>query len=91
MLMPTIRNTKTITDLREKALQLLSQVQKEGPAYIFHHSKPRAVMLSMDAYAGILDTLEDHLDTIKARQLEENPEIGGISLVELAKKYKLNV
>ncbi len=91
MLIPTDKNTKTITDLRERTLQLLSQVQKDGLAYIFHHSKPRAVILSMDEYAGMLDTLEDHLDTIKARQLEENPEVGGIGLGELAKKYKLNV
>ena len=89
MLIPTSKNTKTITDLREKAVELLDQVQKEGPAYIFHRSKPKAVMLSVDEYFSLMELLEDYIDSLKAQELEANPEKGGISLKELAQKYNL--
>lgn len=89
MLIPTTKNTKTITDLREKALQILNQLKKEGPTYIFHRSRPKAVMLSVEEYATLLETLEDYLDIITAKSLEERPEKGGISLEELARKYHL--
>ncbi len=91
MLIPTKENTKTITDLRERALELLDQVQKSGPTYIFHHSQPKAVMLSMEEYTNLLDTLEDYLDSIRAQELEANPESGGKSLSELAKTYHLKI
>ena len=89
MLIPTKENTKTITDLRERALDLLKQVQKSGPTYIFHHSQPKAVMISIEEYANLLDTLEDYLDSLKAQDLEANPESGGKTIAELAKKHSL--
>lgn len=91
MLIPTKENTKTITDLRENALKLLDQVQKSGPTYIFHHSKPKAVMLSMEEYANLLETLEDYLDSLRAQELEKNPEKGGVTLSELAKAHNLRI
>ncbi|MBI2314797.1 type II toxin-antitoxin system Phd/YefM family antitoxin [Candidatus Daviesbacteria bacterium] len=89
MLIPTAKNTKTITDLREKAVELLDQIQKSGPAFIFQHSKPRAVMLSIEEYANMLEMLEDYFDSLKAKELEEDPQKGGISLAQLARKYHL--
>lgn len=89
MLLPTAKNTKTITDLREKAVELLTQVQKSGPAFIFQHSKPKAVMLSIEEYSNLMEMLEDYFDSLKAKELEENPQKGGISLQNLIKKYHL--
>lgn len=89
MLLPTNKNTKTITDLREKAVELLDQIDKIGPTFIFHHSKPKAVMLSMKEYANLMDSLEDYKDSLVAKDLEKNPEKGGINLDQLAKKYQL--
>lgn len=89
MIIPTTKNTKTITDLREKALELLEQTKKGGPTFIFHRSKPMAVMLSLDEYENLLETLEDYQDHVLAKELEESPEQGGVSLRELAKKHKL--
>ncbi len=91
MIIPTVQNTRTITDLREKALELLHQVNKSGPTFIFHRSKPKAVMLSIDEYAFLLEMLEDYLDSSKAKELEENPETGGLTLKEMAKKYQLSI
>lgn len=91
MIIPTAQNTKTITDLRERALELLKQVGKSGPTFILHRSKPKAVILSIEEYANLLEMLEDYLDGLKAQELEENPEKGGLTLAELAKKYKITV
>ena len=91
MLIPTVKNTRTITDLREKALEMLEQTKKVGPTFIFHHSKPKAVMLSIEEYSNMVEMLEDYFDTLKAKTLEEEDEKGGISLEQLIKKYNLNV
>lgn len=91
MIIPTAQNTKTITDLREKALELLKQVGKSGPTFILHRSKPKAVMLSIDEYVNLLEMLEDYMDSDKAKELEENPETGGFTLEEMAKKYKISI
>jgi len=91
MIIPTAHNTKTITDLREKALEMLEQTKKAGPTFILHRSKPTAVMLSIEEYANMLEMLEDYFDALKATELEEAGEKGGISLAQLIKKYHLNV
>ena len=91
MLIPTVKNTRTITDLREKALEMLEQTKKVGPTFIIHHSKPKAVMLSNEEYSNMVEMLEDYFDTLKAKTLEEEDEKGGISLEQLIKKYNLNV
>lgn len=89
MIIPTDKNTKTITDLREKAVELLEQTKKSGPTFIFHRSKPKAVMLSIEEYSTLMEMLEDYFDSLKAQELEENPEKGGVNLEQLAKKYNL--
>lgn len=91
MVILTAKNTKTITDLRENALGMLEQTKKLGPTFILHRSKPKAVMLSIEEYSNMIEMLEDYFDSIKAKELEEVPEKGGISLDQLIKKYSLNV
>lgn len=90
MLIPTEKNIKTVTDLRERTLELLRQTKVSGPTIIFHHSKPMAVMLSIDEYSNMAEMLEDYLDIQEAKELEENPQKGGISLKKLAQKYQLD-
>ena len=91
MIIPTSRNTKTITDLREKTVELLEQIKNSGPTFIFHHSKPKAVMLSIEEYSNMMSMLEDYFDALKAKEMEEEGAKGGISLDQLIKKYQLNV
>jgi len=91
MIIPTAENTKTITDLREKAVELLEQIKSSGPTFIFHHSKPKAVMLSIEEYSNIMEMMEDYFDSLKAKELEESPEKGGITLAALIKKYNVAV
>lgn len=87
MLIPTPQNVKTITDMREDALGLLNSVQKQGVTYIFHHSKPRAVLLNIDEFVRIQDIIEDYLDEQEAILLEKEPKGKGIPLKKILKKY----
>lgn len=91
MIIPTSKNTKTVTDLRERAVEMLDQAKKAGPTFILHRSKPKAVMLSIEEYSNMMEMLEDYFDTLKAKTLEEEEEKGGISLEQLIKKYNLNI
>lgn len=91
MVIPTPKNTKTVTDLREKAVEMLEQARKAGPTFILYRSKPKAVMLSIEEYSNMMEMLEDYFDAIRAKELEEEGEKGGVSLDQLIKKYHLNV
>lgn len=85
MIIPTAENVKTVTDLRENIINILAAVNKrEGPTYIFHHSRPRAILLSIEEYIKLQELLEDYSDAIEAMELEKNPEKGGQSLEEVA-------
>lgn len=91
MIIPTTKNTKTVTDLRERAVEMLEQTKKIGPTFILHRSKPKAVMLSIEEYSNMMEMLEDYFDALKAKELEEEGEVGGISLDQLIRKYNLTV
>lgn len=88
MLIPTPQNTKTITDLREDALGVLSDVDKLGLVYLFQHSDPRAVMLSLREFARLRELLEDRADERDAAQLALEDRGEGIPFKRIAKKYQ---
>ena len=73
MLIPTSKNVKTITDMREDALGLLNLVKKNGVTYIFHCSEPKAVMLDIDEFVRIQELLEDYFDEMEAQKLAKEP------------------
>lgn len=88
MLLPTRQNTKTITDLREDALGVLSDVDALGMVYLFQHSDPRAVVLSMKEFARLHELLEDRVDEKDAAALSLEERGAGIPLKKIAKKYQ---
>lgn len=88
MLLPTRRNTKTITDLREDALGVLSDVDTLGMVYLFQHSDPRAVVLSMKEFAKLCELLEDRADEKEARELSLEDRGSGVPFTTIAKKYQ---
>lgn len=88
MLIPTPQNTKTITDLREDALGVLSDVDKLGLVYLFQHSDPRAVLLSLEEFAKLRELLEDRADERDAAELALENRGVGIPLKRVAKKYQ---
>lgn len=83
----TSHNTKTITDMREKAAELLEEVKRLGVVYVFQHSDPKAVMLSMDQYERISELLEDHLDEMEAVKLSKEKRGKGIPLSDIISQY----
>jgi len=88
----TANNVKTITDMRERALALLRQVEKsKGPLYIFHHSRPRAVFLAVEKYKKLCDLLEDYFDSLRAREYEKinKKKINWDSLEDLKKELRV--
>lgn len=88
MLIPTTQTVKTITDLRENALGLLADIEKSGLVYIFHHSKPKAVMLSMENFITLNELIEDYLDELEAKKLASEKKGKGIPLTEIIRKYQ---
>lgn len=88
MLLPTSQNTKTITDLREDALGVLSDVDKLGLVYLFQHSDPRAVVLSLKEFSKLHELIEDRADERDALELSREDRGEGIELKKVAKKYQ---
>lgn len=87
MLLPSTRNVKTITDMRENALALLDLVEKKGLAYIFYRSKPRAIMLSMEEFSRLQELIEDYLDELEVEKLVKEPRGKGTPFSKIAQKY----
>ncbi|MDP1722509.1 MAG: hypothetical protein Q8L37_04850 [Candidatus Gottesmanbacteria bacterium] len=88
MLLPTRQNTKNITDLREDPLKVLSDVDSLGFVYLFQHSDPRAVMLSLREFARLRELAEDRTDEQDAAELAEEDRGVGIPLRNIVKKYQ---
>lgn len=88
MLLPTRQNTKTITDLREDTLGVLSDVDTLGLVYLFQHSDLRAVVLSMKEFARLRQLVEDREDEREAAELSLEDRGVGVPLKNIAKKYQ---
>jgi len=88
MLLPTSQNTKTITDLREDALGVLSDVDKLGLVYLLQHSNPRAVVLSLKEFTKLCELVEDRADEWDALELSSEDRGIGIPIKTIAKKYQ---
>lgn len=88
MLIPTTNNIKTITDMREDALGLLESVKQLGLIYVFQHSNPKAVMLSLEEFTKLCELVENRLDEIEAVKLSKEKRGKGIPLSEIISKYK---
>lgn len=94
MIIPTKDNIRTITDMRERALELLRDVQKrEQPTIIFHRNSPEAVLLSVKEYNHLMDLLEDYIDGEMAREFEKRPkkQKSYLTSEEVTKKLKVTV
>lgn len=86
--MPTTKNVKTVTDMREDALGLLRDTQSNGLIYIFHRSDPKAVMLSLDEFYRFQEMTEDYLDEIDAAKLAKEPRGELVPIPRVMKEYK---
>lgn len=88
MLLPTRQNIKTITDLREDALGVLSDVDRLGLVYLFQHSDPRAVVLSLKEFTKLRELIEDRTDERDAAELNLENRGKGTPLKTIVRKYQ---
>lgn len=86
--MLTAKQIKTITDMREDAVGLLEEVANQGIVYLFQHSNPRAVMLSLEEFERLQELVEDHLDELEAVKLAKEKRGKGVSLKTILARYK---
>lgn len=72
MIIPTDKDIRTITDMRENTLELLHSLQKkQDPTVIMHRNSPKAILLSIKRYNQLMSMLEDYLDEELAVALEK--------------------
>lgn len=72
MLIPTSKNTKTVSHMRKDPIGLLKSVDhSEGPNYIFYRSTPRAVLLNIANYQKLVEMAEDYLDSLAGQEYEK--------------------
>ena len=74
--------------MREDAIGLLATVKDQGIIYLFQHSNPKAVMLSVEEFVRLQELVEDHLEELEAVKLFKEERGEGISLEKIISKYK---
>ena len=81
----------TISDLRFKTKDVFKKV-KYNPVYLFHRSSPKGVILSMEKYKEMMDTLEDYFLSLKVGEyeLEDKKSVNWISHSDVRKLIKAN-
>ncbi|MBI2051208.1 type II toxin-antitoxin system Phd/YefM family antitoxin [Candidatus Roizmanbacteria bacterium] len=87
MLIPTPENTKNVTELREKTLEVLRAVKKYGIIYVMQRSDPKAILISLEEFQRMQELVEDYLDELDARELAKKPRGRGIPLSAILKRY----
>lgn len=90
MLIPTVNNTRNITDFRNDPDSILDTIKgRSEPLYLLRGSTPKAVILDIEEYIRLREYLEDYEDSLVAMELERNPEEDGITFDKLIEKYNL--
>lgn len=75
--------------MREDAIGLLKDVQKMGLVYLFQHSDPKAVILSLESFQRLQDLIEDYQDSIEAEKILLDPTTKFVPFEKFWKKNKL--
>jgi PHD/YefM family antitoxin component YafN of YafNO toxin-antitoxin module len=93
MLIPTVQNTRNITDFRTDPNSILEFVQgKDDPLYLFRGSEPKAVVLDITEYARLREALENYQDFLLISEIASDPaRHEGTPLEKIIKKYNINV
>ncbi|MEK7527402.1 MAG: type II toxin-antitoxin system Phd/YefM family antitoxin [Patescibacteria group bacterium] len=89
MLVPTVNNTRNITDFRTNPDSILETVKKlDGPLYLFRGSVPKAIVLDPEKYNEMLEMIEDYQDELRALELESDAKRhqGAVSFKQVLKE-----
>lgn len=81
----------TISDLRFKTKDVLKKV-KNNPVYLFHRSSPQGVILSMEKYKEMTDSLEDYFLSLKVGEYEneDKKSVNWVTQKDVKKLIKAN-
>lgn len=87
----TLNNIGTISDMRLNPHKLLKKAQNE-PVYVFHRTKPKAVIMSIEDYLAMQDNLEDYYLAKKAEEYEkeDKAKMKWVSQKEVEKMFLKN-
>lgn len=89
MLIPTPQNVKTVTDMRERALSLIKDVQRLGVAFLFQRSDPKLVLLSLDEYQRLAELAQEQIEVTEAEKILLDKGVKFLPIERFWKKYKL--
>lgn len=64
------QNISTISELRFKTDEVFKKI-KSSPVYILHRSTPKGVLMSLEKYQEMIDTLEDYYLSLRAQDYEK--------------------
>lgn len=87
--MYTQTNVATISDMRLNPKSLLNKAEN-NPIFMFYHSRPKAVLLSIAEYQNLQDIFEDYLLSLKAQEYskEDKTKIKWIPLSRFKSKTR---
>lgn len=68
--MITGEQISTISELRFKTKEVLRKA-KEAPIFLFHRSSPWGVLMSLEKYKELMDSLEDYYLSLEAEEYEK--------------------
>ncbi len=68
--MITQQSISSISDLRFKTKDVFAKASKE-PVFLLHHSTPKGVLISMEQYEEMMNTLEYYYLSVKAESYEK--------------------
>jgi prevent-host-death family protein len=92
MHMYNLKNIATVTDLRERTIEVLEEVKKsEEPVVVFKRNKPQAVIINIKKFDEILDRLEDLYDNYLADKVAKEPVKKKIPIEEVAKEWGIKL
>lgn len=82
--------TYSITDLRQKTLDVVNAAQSQGYVHIVHNSKAKVAVVDSQYLAALQEAYEDYLDTLEFDRTKDLPTVSLDAYLEKreAKKKK---
>lgn len=68
-------NTYSITDLRQKTLDVVNAAQTAGYVQIVHNSKPTVAVVDTKYLEALQEAYEDYLDILEIERTKNEPTV----------------
>ena len=70
-----ILNTYSVTDLRQKTLDVINAAQAQGYVHVIQNSKAKVAVVDVAYLAALQEAYEDYLDSVEFDKTAEQPRI----------------